>query len=56
VGFEYFVKVTKSPTRVTGHRTVFTSTVTHLLYLPIRLALLYVIRFLVLALIVVYHP
>ncbi|UPV74605.1 hypothetical protein M0R89_00710 [Halorussus limi] len=56
VTFECVVEVTKLFARVAVLLLVFSSTVTYLLSLSLRLASLFVVRLLVSALIVVCHP
>ncbi len=56
LGFECFIKFTKPPIRVASHCSVFTGAVTYFLSLPLWLASLFAICFVVSALFVIWHP
>lgn len=56
LGFEYFIEVTKSSTRVTAHRSVFVSAVAYILSLPLWLLSLFVVWVLVSVPVVVWYP
>lgn len=55
LGFECFIKFTKPPIRVAGHCSLFMDAVTYFLSLPLWLASLFVLCFLVSALFVIWH-
>ncbi|EJN57521.1 hypothetical protein HSB1_42090 [Halogranum salarium B-1] len=55
MSFECFIKATKTPIRVTAHRSVFVGEVTYILSLPLWLLSLFVVWVLVSAPFVVWH-